>query len=107
MNIWVPLTGDESVICLKEQRNKYHSHAVPVTKNKVVVGRVPKKICDHFWKLLSLSKTSICAWVVKDSTVVQVIPLKFLMISFSRPYQRDSMSKEENQRCRKNSQISH
>lgn len=82
MNIWVPLTGDESVICLKEQGNKYDSHAVAVTRNKVVVGRVLKKMCDHFWKLLSLSKTSICAWVVKDSTVVQVIPLKFLMLSF-------------------------
>ena len=64
MNIWVPLTGDESVICLKKQGDKYDLHAVAVTRNKVVVGCILKKICDHFWKFLSLPKASICAWVL-------------------------------------------
>ena len=34
-----------------------------VTRN-IVVGRVPQDICDHFWKFLSLPKTSICARVL-------------------------------------------
>ena len=30
-----------------------------ITGNNVVVGRVPQNICDHFWKFLSLPKTSV------------------------------------------------
>ena len=32
-----------------------------ITRNTVVVGCVPQNICDHFWKYLSLPKTSIRA----------------------------------------------
>ena len=41
MNSWIPLIGDESLICRKEKRNKYDPHAVAITRNNVVVGRVP------------------------------------------------------------------
>ena len=57
MNIWIPLTGDESLIFRKKKRNKYDRHAVAITRNNVVVGRVPQNISDHFWKFLSLPKT--------------------------------------------------
>ena len=30
-----------------------------ITRNNVVVGRVPQIICDHFWKFISLPRTSI------------------------------------------------
>ena len=59
MNIWIPLIGDESLICRKENGNEYDPHAVGITRNNVVVGRVPQNKCDHFWKFLSLPKTSI------------------------------------------------
>ena len=64
MNIWIPLTGDESLICRKEKRNEYDSHAVAITRNNIVVGHVPQNICDHFWKFLFLPKTSIRAGVL-------------------------------------------
>ena len=35
-----------------------------ITRNNVAVRRVPQNICDHFWKFLSLHKTSICARVL-------------------------------------------
>ena len=59
MNIWIPLIRGESLICRKEKENEYDPHAVAITRNNVVVGRVPQNICDHFWKFLSLPKTSI------------------------------------------------
>ena len=64
MNIWIPLIGDESLICRKEKGNEYDPRAVAITRNNVVVGRVPKNLCDHFWKSLSLPKTSIRARVL-------------------------------------------
>ena len=41
MNIWIPLIGDESLICQKEKGNEYDPHVVAITRNNVVVGRVP------------------------------------------------------------------
>ena len=41
MNIWILLIGDESLICQKEKGNKYDPHVVAITRNNVVVGRVP------------------------------------------------------------------
>ena len=41
MNIWIPLNGDESLICRKEKRNEYYPHAVVISRNNVVVGSVP------------------------------------------------------------------
>ena len=64
MNIWIPLVGDESLICQKEKGNENDPHAVAITRNSVVVGRVSQNICDHFWKFLSLPKTSIRARVL-------------------------------------------
>ena len=61
MNIWIPLTGDESLISQKEKGNEYDPPVVPITRNNVAVGRVPQNICDHFWKFLFLPKTSIRA----------------------------------------------
>ena len=48
----------------KEKGNEYDPRAVAITRNNVVVGRMPKNLCDHFWKSLSLPKTSIRAWVL-------------------------------------------
>ena len=48
MNFWIPLTGDESLTCLKEKGNEYDPHAVAVTRNNVAVGRMPQNIGDHF-----------------------------------------------------------
>ena len=44
MNIWIPLIGDESLICRKEKGDEYDPHAVTITRNNVVVGRVPQNI---------------------------------------------------------------
>ena len=52
---------------------------------------IEKKI--FFWKFLFLHKTSIRDRL-KESTVVQVMALKFLYPLFSRPCQIKSMSKE-------------
>ena len=59
MNIWISLIGDESLIYRKEKGNEYDPHAVAITRNNVVVGRVAQIICDHFWKFISLPRTSI------------------------------------------------
>ena len=82
MNIWIPLTGDESLICRREKGNEYDPHAVAVTRNNVVVGRVLQNVCDHFW-VISLGS------FVKESTVVQFMTLKFLYGLFF-----NAMSKE-------------
>ena len=57
MNIWIPLIGDESLVCQNEKGNEYDPHAVANARNNIVVGRVPQNICDHIWKFLSLPKT--------------------------------------------------
>ena len=59
MNIWIPLIGDESLICRKEKGNEYDPHAAAITRNNVAVGRVPQNICDYFRKFLNLPKASI------------------------------------------------
>ena len=59
MNIWIPLIGDETLICWKEKGNEYDPHDVAITRNNVDVERAFHNICDHFWKFLSLLKTSI------------------------------------------------
>ena len=64
VNIWIPLTGDGSLNCRKEKENEYDPHTVAITRNNVVVGSVPQNICDHFWKVLYLPKTSIRAQVL-------------------------------------------
>ena len=46
---------------VKKKWNEYDPHTVAITRNNVVVGRVPQNICDHFSKFLSLPKTSIRA----------------------------------------------
>ena len=90
MNIWIPLIGDESLICQKEKGNEYDPDVVTITRNNVAAGRVPQNICDHFWKFLFLPKTSIHARsCVKESTMVQVMALKLLHILFFK-----AMSKE-------------
>ena len=48
MNVWIPLIGDESLICRIEKGDEYDPHAVTITRNNVVVGRVPQNIYDHF-----------------------------------------------------------
>ena len=53
------MIGDESLICRKENDNDYDPHAVAITRNNVLVRRVPQNICGYFWKFLSLSRTSI------------------------------------------------
>ena len=40
MNLWIPLIGDESLICRKEKGNGCDPHAVAITRNKVAVERV-------------------------------------------------------------------
>ena len=90
MNIWIPLIGDESLICQKEKGNEYDPDVVTITRNNVAAGCVPQNICDHFWKFLFLPKTSIRARsCVKESTMVQVMALKLLYILFFK-----AMSKE-------------
>ena len=64
LNIWIPLIGDESLICQKEKGNECDPRAVATTRNNVVVGHVPQNICDHFWKFLSLPKISTRARVL-------------------------------------------
>ena len=59
MNIWIPLIGDKSLIYRREKGNEYDPHVVAITRNNVVVGRVPENICDHFWRFLPLTETSI------------------------------------------------
>ena len=59
MNIWIPLIGDETLICWKEKGNEYDPYDVAITRNNVDVERAFHNICDHFWKFLSLLKTSI------------------------------------------------
>ena len=49
---------------LKKKGNEHDHHAVAITGNNVVVEHVPENICDHFWKFLSLSQTSIRARVL-------------------------------------------
>ena len=44
--------------------NKYDPHALVITRSNNVFRHVPQNICDHFWKLLSLPKTPIHAWVL-------------------------------------------
>ena len=61
MNIWVPLTGDESLVCQKE--NVYDPHVMAIIRAKVVVGHVPQNICSFFWTFLSLPITLIRAQV--------------------------------------------
>ena len=101
MNIWIPLIGDESLICRKEKGNEYDPHAVAITRNNVVVGHVRQNICNHFWKFLSLPKTSIRARVLGKTVSRSAgygLEIPSCMLYFSRPYQRNSMGKEENQR---------
>ena len=59
INIWIPLIRDESLICRKENDNEYDPDTVAITRNNVLVRRVPQNICGYFWKFLSLSRTSI------------------------------------------------
>ena len=65
IDIWKPLIGDESLNSRKDKGKKYDPQAGAITRNNVVVGRVPQNICDHFWKFLSLPKTSIWAHVLR------------------------------------------
>ena len=67
VNISIPLTGDKSLICRKEKGNEHDPHALAITRTNVVVEHVPKNIYDHFWKFLSLPKTSICARALDKS----------------------------------------
>ena len=48
MNIWVPLIGDESLICQKKKGNVYNAHAVVIIRGNFVVEHVPENICDSF-----------------------------------------------------------
>ena len=48
MNIWIPLVGDESIICCNEKLNKYDPHAVAITRNNVVARCVHQSTCGHF-----------------------------------------------------------
>ena len=58
------MIGGESLICRKEKGDEYDPHDVAITRNNVVIGRVPQNICDHFWEFLSLTQTSIRARVL-------------------------------------------
>ena len=71
MNIWTPLIGDESLIWRKEKGSECDPHAVAITRNNVV-GHVSQNICDHFWKFLSLCKTSmLCIWYREILTIIK------------------------------------
>ena len=109
MNIWISLTGDGSLIWRKEKGNEYDPHAVAFTRNNVVVAGVSQNICDHFWKFLCLPKTLFCALVLGkrvnrgEGYGFEISGLFY----FSRPYQRNSMDKSENPRCREDGSILH
>ena len=59
MNIWVPLIGDEPLICRKEKGKVYDPYAVVIIRRNFVVGHVPQNICRFFWKFLSPPNASI------------------------------------------------
>ena len=103
------MIGDESLFCRKEKGNEHDPHAVAITRNNIVVGRVPQNICDHFWTFLSLLKTLIHARVLgkrvnRGAGYGLEVPVCFI---FPRPCQRNCMGKEENRRCRENGSVSH
>ena len=103
MNIWISLTGDGSLIWRKEKGNEYDPHAVAFTGNSVVVAGVPQNICDRFWKFLCLPKTLFGALVLGKRVnrgVDYGFEISVFFFNFSRPYQRNSMDKSENPRCR-------
>ena len=42
MNIWIPLIGDDSLNCEKEERNPHDPYAVAIFHNNRTVGHVPE-----------------------------------------------------------------
>ena len=63
MNIWIPLIGDESLICQKEKGNGYDLWLLL----EITLLLDVQNICDHFWKFLPfkfLPKTPIHARVL-------------------------------------------
>ena len=41
MNIWVPLIGDQSLICQKEKQNVHDPHVVAIIRGSVAIGHIP------------------------------------------------------------------
>ena len=64
MNIWIPLVGDDRLVCRKEYGNIHDPHAVAIFVGNNIVGHVPENICVFFWRFLSLPNTSIRAEVL-------------------------------------------
>ena len=58
LDVWVPMIGDNSLVCHKEVGNVRDAHAVAN-----VVGHVPQNLCG-FWRFLTLPGTSIRAEVL-------------------------------------------
>ena len=44
MPIWMPLVGDDSLVCHKEGQNMHDQHAVAIVRENTVVGHVPQNI---------------------------------------------------------------
>lgn len=82
MNIWILLIGDQSLIYRKENENEYDPHD-PITRNTFLLDVRPKIYLVIFGNsYLSLRYQFVLGSYVKESTVVQVIALKFLYALF-------------------------
>ena len=60
INIWVPMIGDDSLVCRRENENENDPHAVAILWGNNIVGHVPQNISDFFLRFLMLPRTSIC-----------------------------------------------
>ena len=54
MDICVPLIGDDSLFCRKQDTNPHDSNAFAIIREEKIVGHVPIDICTTFWRFLSL-----------------------------------------------------
>ena len=59
LDVWVPMIGDDSLVCHKEVGNVHDAHAVAIFWENNVVGHVPQNLCGFFWRFLTLPGTSI------------------------------------------------
>ena len=64
LDVWIPMIGDDSLVCHKEVGNVHDAHAVAIFWENNVVGHVPQTLCGFFWRFLTLPGTSIRAEVL-------------------------------------------
>lgn len=89
MNIWILLIGDQSLIYRKENENEYDPHD-PITRNTFLLDVRPKIYLVIFGNsYLSLRYQFVLGSYVKESTVVQVIALKFLYALFFKTISKE------------------